>query len=46
MVVRKNDAGGSAGEPQKMEGKYERYFNETVAGGGCSFWTSDKKMEP
>lgn len=46
MVVRKNDAGGSAVEPQKMEGKYERYFNETVAGGRRTFRTSDQKMEP
>ena len=24
----------------------ECYFNETVTGSRCSFWTSDKKMEP
>jgi hypothetical protein len=22
------------------------YYNETIAGGRCSFWTSDKAMEP
>ena len=26
--------------------KHERYFNETAVGSRCSFWTSDKKMEP
>ena len=24
----------------------ECYFNETVTGSRCSFWTSDQKMEP
>ncbi|CDB85278.1 unknown [Coprococcus comes CAG:19] len=26
--------------------KHERYFNETTFRSRCSFWTSDKKMEP
>lgn len=26
--------------------KHERYFNETVIRGRCSFRTSDEKMEP
>jgi hypothetical protein len=30
----------------QMEVNYERYFNETVIRSRCSFWTSDKKMEP
>ena len=26
--------------------KHERNFNEAAFRGRCSFWTSDKKMEP
>ncbi len=35
-----------ADEINQMEVNYERNFNETVIGGWCTFWTSDKKMEP
>lgn len=37
------EAGGR--ENQRRE-KNERYFNETVTGSRCTFWTPDKKMEP
>ncbi len=46
VVARRDEADGSAVNPQKMEVRYERYFNEAVIRGRCSFWTSDKKMEP
>ena len=34
------------GRTTKKEKNHECNFNETVTGGRCSFWTSDKKMEP
>lgn len=46
IVARRDEADGSAVIPQKMEVRHERYFNETVVGGRCSFRTSDEKMEP
>lgn len=45
-VARGDEVDGSAVNPQKMEVRHECYFNEAVVGGRCSFWTSDKKMEP
>jgi hypothetical protein len=35
-----------AEDTNQMEVYYERYFNETIIGSWCTFWTSDKKMEP
>ncbi len=46
IVARRDEADGSAVIPQKMEVRHECYFNEAVVRGGCSFWTSDEKMEP